>query len=492
MIEVTVNGVVAEVEENLTIGEVIRELDPHFTEGTLIGKIRGKRDKAGACVFKTSRGRFITDIRDQLDFKDIGVSWITEDMIVFGPIPSKEITKSTQKNVKRKEGDIFLLRSDLDSYVGIALSDHEEISTIQEGEETDVMGKITAGVSVARKLTKEDIIKGISREYEAKNILEKVSPETPVTQGDEILSHVSVDLYDSAPKSVDVLFSYLKNYDHKITITDSAKAYIRSECKITVRIPLENNRNFRKKGDLLIRNVGERINSIYLYRSDHMPQPSMNKIGKVTNGLELVEVAKNGDKLLIHTNPEQIFVLGKTQSEAEEFLRERGIAQKRDGSENDDAIIITQTPSRTMEITDTLVTEGIPSDRLVRIKFFKEEAPVTTEHIFEASGLYSNYPIGKLTVMSSSESLILLETEGKKKAIVHENLPEKGEVGLLGMTNMSRQWYGLLGVRFEESDEYGPTGEELESTNIIGKIVEGVEGLKKLEAGSTVYFMEVS
>ncbi|MDY6865651.1 MAG: methanogenesis marker 3 protein [Halobacteriota archaeon] len=492
MIEVTVNGVVTEVNENLTIGEVIRELDPNFTEDVLMGRIRGKKDKTGTCVFKTSRGRFITDIKDPLAFKDLRVSWITDDMIVFGPIPLKEGIKTIQRDVKRKDGDIFLLRSDSESYLGIALSDHEESSAVLEGEDTDVIGRIEAGLSVARKLSKEDYIKEINLEYEAKNILEKVSAETPATQGAEILSHVSVDLFNSAPESVEVLFSYLKNSDHKITITDSAKAFIRSECKITKKIPYENNRDFRKKGDLLVRNVGERINSIYFYKSDHMPQPSMNKIGKVTSGLELVEVAKDGDKLLVHTNPNQLFVLGKTQKEAEELLRLRGISQIREGDESDDAIVIKQAPSKTMNINGTLTTEGIAPESLVRIKFFREEAPVTIEHVFEASGLYSNYPIGKFKVMSSSEALILFETEGKKKAIVHENLPEKGGVGLLGMTNMSRQWYGLLGVRFEESEDYGPTGEELGSTNIIGKIVEGMEELKKLEAGSTFYFMEVS
>ncbi|MDY6930378.1 MAG: methanogenesis marker 3 protein [Halobacteriota archaeon] len=491
MIEVTVNGVVTEVEDNLTIGEVISELDSNFTEDVLIGRIRGKKDKAGTCVFKTSCGRFITDIKDPLAFKDLKVSWNTDDMIVFGPIHQKEKVKTVQMNVKRKEGDIFLLRSDSESYLGIALSDHDEFSSVLEGKDTDVIGRIKAGLSVARKLSKEDFIKEIYLEYEAKNILERISAETPVTQGAEILSHVSVDLFDSAPESVDVLFSYLKNSAQKITITDSAKAFVRSECKITKKIPYENNRDFRKKGDLLVRNVGERINSIYFYRSDHMPQPSMNKIGKVTSGLELVEVAKDGDKLLIHTNPTQLFVLGKTQKEAEELLKLRGISQIREGDESDEAIIIKQTPSKTMRVKETLKTEGIAPERLIRIEFYKGEAPVTIEHIFETSGLYSNYPIGKFTVMSSSEALILFETEGKKKAIVHENLPEKGEVGLLGMTNMSRQWYGILGVRFEGSDEYGPTGEELESTNIIGKIVEGLEELKKLEAGSTVYFMEV-
>jgi UPF0288 family protein (methanogenesis marker protein 3) len=52
---------------------------------------------------------------------------------------------------------------------------------------------------------------------------------------------------------------------------------------------------------------------------------------------------------------------------------------------------------------------------------------------------------------------------------------------------MSRRQIGVIGVRFENNDEFGPTGEPFQGTNIVGKVVEGIENLEKFKEGDTVY-----
>jgi UPF0288 family protein (methanogenesis marker protein 3) len=52
---------------------------------------------------------------------------------------------------------------------------------------------------------------------------------------------------------------------------------------------------------------------------------------------------------------------------------------------------------------------------------------------------------------------------------------------------MSKRNVGILGVRFEENTEYGPTGEPFKSTNILANIVKGMENLEKFKEGETVY-----
>jgi UPF0288 family protein (methanogenesis marker protein 3) len=54
-------------------------------------------------------------------------------------------------------------------------------------------------------------------------------------------------------------------------------------------------------------------------------------------------------------------------------------------------------------------------------------------------------------------------------------IPENTPVGVskggdVGVTNMSRQHKGLIGIRLKEDKSYGPTGEEFDGTNIVGKI----------------------
>jgi len=48
---------------------------------------------------------------------------------------------------------------------------------------------------------------------------------------------------------------------------------------------------------------------------------------------------------------------------------------------------------------------------------------------------------------------------------------------------------GTIGVRLVDDDLFGPTGEKLSSTNIIGRIVEP-ERLKGIEEGDTIYISE--
>jgi UPF0288 family protein (methanogenesis marker protein 3) len=46
---------------------------------------------------------------------------------------------------------------------------------------------------------------------------------------------------------------------------------------------------------------------------------------------------------------------------------------------------------------------------------------------------------------------------------------------------------GMIGVRFEDNQEFGPTGEPFEGTNIIGRVVKGMEKLENYKEGDTIY-----
>jgi len=69
-----------------------------------------------------------------------------------------------------------------------------------------------------------------------------------------------------------------------------------------------------------------------------------------------------------------------------------------------------------------------------------------------------------------------------------ENVSARGD---LGVTNMSRPNRGLIGIRLEESEEFGPTGEERYGTNIVGKLVSDLERLMdEVKDGDILYFRE--
>jgi UPF0288 family protein (methanogenesis marker protein 3) len=79
-------------------------------------------------------------------------------------------------------------------------------------------------------------------------------------------------------------------------------------------------------------------------------------------------------------------------------------------------------------------------------------------------------------------------------SLVPENpFGEHSSPGELAVTNMSRPNRGLIGIRLEASDEFGPTGEERYGTNVVGRIVSSLDLLKKdLAEESIIYVREVA
>lgn len=229
-----------------------------------------------------------------------------------------------------------------------------------------------------------------------------------------------------------------------------------------------------------------------------MPQQSLNKIGKLEGeggGKELLSIAKEGDRIAVRTIPTHVSVVGKTQKESAEALKKVGISQERIKDKSDDAVVVAQEPAYTMEVYEEkkVKTEGLPPDKLVHIEFFPEEAPKTVHYLRNITGLYQNYPIGKLQIKMCTDSLVLFRG-GRKETIMHENLlsvGEEAEAGIVGVTNVSRPGYGTVGIRLVESNEFSPTGEHFESTNIVGVVRKGLARLKE-EKREIIWFKDVT
>ena len=52
---------------------------------------------------------------------------------------------------------------------------------------------------------------------------------------------------------------------------------------------------------------------------------------------------------------------------------------------------------------------------------------------------------------------------------------------------MASKNVGLIGIRFEDSDEFGPTADAFNATNLIGKADIDFEILGKLKDGEVLY-----
>jgi len=210
--------------------------------------------------------------------------------------------------------------------------------------------------------------------------------------------------------------------------------------------------------------------------------------------MQLLDIAKNGDEITFKTEPNRIMTLSMTQKEAELYLKDRGIEHIREGLTDDDALVVSQEPHFTMEIVreNKLKTFGINKDNLIEIEF-NEDSPRSLWYFKKISGLVDT-PLGSLKVHFAFPGMKVIMFKGdshEAKGLIPESNPQKCvQKGQIGITNMSRRHIGVIGVRFEDNDEYGPTGEPFNGTNIIGRIVNGLKSLEKFKEGDLVYVAE--
>ncbi|MHC1579621.1 MAG: methyl-coenzyme M reductase-associated protein Mmp3 [Candidatus Alkanophagales archaeon] len=504
--KVVLDGEEVEAEPGTTVGELLRSLGRSVAEGMLVAVRRGERElEARRFVFDTDVGVFVCEIdlkewaAQHKAWEGAAVAWVEDNKVVIGPVRFDVRMRETAGEVRRKKGDVFILKSSPtaeDAFLCIALSEHKELSLLPEGAAEDGrIGRVVMGFSVVRRLSKGVRIRGVEAERRAERVVEKITLGTAVKENMNIFTRLKVKLSKEAKVSAEALFSYLKFRNNVFVVDEATRTYLRAETPLALfdLVP-ENNEEYRRRGTVCIRNEGERVGSIYIYKEDRMPNPALNKIGVVEVGAELLDVAGVGDRILVETEPKHVFVLGMTQKDAESALEELGLSQERAGDTRDDAIVVAQHPNYTLEAYERGVvrTEGVPADSIVYVELFEREAPNSVDYFRNATGLYRNFPIGKLSIIASTDSMILFRGAERKRAIIPENTPAgKVEAGTIGVTNMSRPGYGMIGIRLEESDQYGPTGEPFESTNIIGVVRRGLENLRGKKRGD-VWLIEMT
>ncbi len=142
-----------------------------------------------------------------------------------------------------------------------------------------------------------------------------------------------------------------------------------------------------------------------------------------------------------------------------------------------------------------MTLKGVNPEQLVRVELYNELAPKTLSFFRHATGMQYK-PVGALAVLMTYDTTYIfkaLEKEADKyKEILPENTPaEKVTGGEIGVTNQAAKRAGMVGVKLEDNDLFGPTGEKFASTNIIGRVIE-TEKLRNLKDDDIMYVVESS
>jgi putative methanogenesis marker protein 3 len=511
---VKINGEDIDIPEGSTIEDAINITNAPYSQGSIICLIKGQSELEGNInkyKIKSPKGSVIIELSDTpeakplvdfwkahfTDFNGLNVRWAGNSDVAVGPVTTD--FKPSKENHQYRDRDVLLSLSGFSrdaTHIIFAKDDMENVYGVPEGTGNGVFAKVIGGFRTLRDLTDDDNITTIEPIIERSTVTDSSSISelsTELEEGNQLFTYCLIEPNRNSPKSVEQFFSVI--YDNKIKVDYDSNSFVGEFWLQGITKPVEEITE-RERGTVTLRNTGKGKGKIYIYREDRVRVASHTTIGKVIKGMELIDTAKYGDVITVHSNPEPIKTLTKTQKEAEEELKALGIKQERTGVVDDNAIVVEQEPASTIEVLEkgAVQTKGLNKEDLVLIKMV-DNAPRTRWYFDKLTDLVEK-PIGKLTVYFAVKDMHIYMFNGddkESKGILPENTP-KGTVkaGSIGVTNMSRKNLGIIGIRTEDNDEFGPTAEPFDGTNIIGEVVSDLNAIKNLKDGDTVYIKEVN
>ncbi|WP_405270898.1 methanogenesis marker 3 protein [Methanobrevibacter sp.] len=508
---IKINGEEIDVADASTIQDVIDETNAPYTPGSIVCLIKGKKElekNINKYKIKTNQGSIIIQLdeseeakplvdvwkKQYEEFVDLDIRWSTPTEVAIGPIVTD--LEPTSDEFKYYEGDVVLSLSSFSNestHLIMLKANTTNVYSVPPYNK-GIFARVIGGRKTLEKLTDDDKVIGIEPIIERSTTTDTASVSdlsTVLEEGNELYTYISFNIDEDSPVCVEHLFSLIK--DGRIKVSFDSESFIGFYDLEGIDKPKEDTTQ-RTRGTITVRNDGVGVGRLYVYRENRVLTPNHTTVGNVVTGMEIIDIAKENDFITVKAEQQRLMLLNKTQSEATEILTAAGVEHLIDGLVDDDAIIVEQEPKHTIDILREghVITKSIKKEEICTIKFV-ENAPRSVKYFKFLSGLLEN-PVGKIKVHFAVPGMHIVIFEGDKKlakGLVPENNPiDKVIRGQIGITNMASKSAGLIGVRFEDNVEFGPTAENFEATNIIGDITSDYESLEKLKEGVVVYVTE--
>jgi putative methanogenesis marker protein 3 len=505
--KILVNGRTVEASEGAAVGDVIAG-EP-YRPGTILAVIRPMdKVRKGTDEFKftTNKGSFVLRLNESVEartWKNVyaqtagkSVRWATSKVIAVGSFPTDLASIRGKAKYSRYEAFLSLGGFDANTtYVMFARSDHEGEYGLAGG----VIGHVTKGRHVLASLKESDRVLDVTPvvlELSSNDAFTTTDLSTMLEDGMSIETYARVKLDKRSPVSCEHLLVTVT--PGTLKLTERTAAYTASSTNMDVSLIAEAN-DIRLPDMVTVRHTGAGTGRIYIYKLRRQVNPSHNTVGMLAAGEQLIHLVPDHSEITIVTDPVRIMTIGMTQSQAQTFLGSMGLKQKRTGDGADDSMVVEQEPELTMDAVDApeIETFGVRPDQIRDISLADDVAPTTSHYIRKMTGL-DHKPIGTMKVHFTYEGMPLVTFEGNA-SVASSLVPENGfsiekgvERGEIGVTNMARPNRGLIGIRLEASNEFGPTGEEDHGTNMSGIVVSDLQALMSgLKDGDIVYVRQV-
>ncbi|WP_406662645.1 methanogenesis marker 3 protein [Methanolobus sp. ZRKC3] len=504
------NGHELKLPEGSSLEDAIRVSDAPHKKGTAIGILieeEGEKEQDSAeYIVKTSKGEFRIELHEDPsssrkrwlshfeDYKDIPVRWTSRDAVAFGPFGSDMVQQRGSMDFKRFE--IMFAAGGGDSAKTHLIFTKNRHSSEYGAPGEGTFARIISGKHVLLDLDKSDRILGIEPVVEWEEIGERICTtdlSTKLKDGSKVFTYINIEVDPAAPEGAEHLFAVTRDGTFNVDFVSSS--FI-SDHRFQGELVRYENFESRSKGAVFVRTVGYGAGKLFISTDDRNSTIMHSVIGHVVQGIELVKMAESGQKLMVRSVPDPVMLLGMSNVEAEAKMTAIGVQFVRDGYTGDDAYIIKQTPETTIEILGAakVSVTGVDPDLLVDIELYDDLSPKTLDFFRHATDLQYK-PVGSLPVLMTYENTYIFKAEKeaeKYKEIFPENSPEKKVLaGEIGVTNQAAKRAGMVGIKTSDDDMFGPTGERLANTNIIGRIID-INKLEKFKDGDIMYIIERS
>ena len=508
---IKINGEEMDVADASTIQDVIDETNAPYTPGSIVCLIKGKKElekNINKYKIKTTKGSIIIQLNESEeakplvdvwksqyeDFVDLDIRWSTPTEVAIGPIVTD--LEPTSEEHKYYEGDVVLSLSSFSNESTHLIMLKENTTNVYSVPPYNkgIFARVIGGRKTLNGLTDDDKVTSIEPIIERSTTTDSASVSdlsTVLEEGNELFTYISFEIDEESPVCVEHLFSIIK--DGRIRVSYDSESFIGFYELEGLEKPKEHSTK-RSRGTMTVRNEGKGVGKLFIYRESRVLTPNHTTVGRIVNGMEIIDIAKENDFITVKSEQQRLMLLSKTQKEATEILSAVGVEHLIDGLVDDDAIIVEQNPKHTIDILKegSVITKSVKKEDVCSVKFV-DDAPRSVRYFKLLSGLLEN-PVGQIKVHFSVPGMHILIFEGDKKAakgLIPENNPvEKVIRGQIGITNMASKSAGLIGIRFEDNAEFGPTAEAFEATNIIGDVTSDYEYLENLKEGVVVYVTE--
>lgn len=508
MLRITLDGSQLTANEGDRLSDILPDHDPALSVAVIRpGTVSQEVTRHFRVV--TSAGEFVVEIPDagvtlpdpDDDATGSAIHWVDRYAAAFGPFPASFSPSRSPSRYAR--GDLIIGCGGYDpkrSYLILSRKDHQA----DHGASSDggIIGRVVAGRAVIDRLTTGDRITAVERMISWADSTHSVTTtdlSMLLEDGMEIVSYIRIRADGYTDESVDpriarsaehLLFSCKDGIYHadRTTSTHCMDAHLGR-----LEVPQEQTRP-RHEGAVTVRTKGRNSGAMFIYREDVATSAHHTLVGQVTHGIELIRLIGDGETCAVITEPDRLDLRGMHIGDARALLEERKISfEVMDDMDASDRIITDQEPATTLEVLAAghVRLTTMREDDVIDIFLDDEKAPKTVDIFRRFTGL-KLYSVGMLPFFFTYEDVWLFEPEIPERInIIPENTPvDTIPANSLAMTNASRRGAGLVGVRTSEDDEFGPTGEPLEGTNIIGSVID-VGKLKDFKEGDIVYIREV-